>query len=134
VIGNATYEKLQEADTIIPNSLEVGTRIVPGLNSVAFSTTPAFDLSKGNIQQFSCTTAGSTISPTFTNLTRGELMTLIFVQNSTTACTVSWPSNVHGAMIVSATLSGVNTQQFMVSNAGTDLYAVGPTGMTGGKP
>jgi len=37
-------------------------------------------------------------------------------------------------MIVSATLSGVNTQQFMVSNAGTDLYAVGPTGMTGGKP
>jgi hypothetical protein len=93
-----------------PASIYAGSRIVAGLNSVAFSTSPAFDLSKGNIQQFAYTTGGSAISPSFSNLTKGQKMTLIFVQNGTTACTVTWPTNIHGTMSSSslATLNSVN--------------------------
>jgi ribosomal protein L30E len=66
-------------------------------------------------------------------------MTFIFVQNGTKACVLgsaNWPSNVHGGMTVSSTLSSINVQQFVVSNNGSDLYAVAQpsTGMTGGTP
>lgn len=112
------------------------TGIASAVNVVSYSTTPTFNLQLGNVQQFSCTTPGAAISPTVTNLTKGMLVTVILIQNGTNPCTLTWPANVHGGMTVSATLSSINVQTFIVSNGGTDLYATGPgsTGITGGRP
>jgi hypothetical protein len=114
-------------------SLDLATH---GVNNIAYSTTPSLDMSKGNVQQFSCTTAGAAISPTTANLRAGQIVTFVFIQNGTTACTVTFPSNMHGATTVGTTLSGINTQQFVVTNNGSDLYAVGSgtQNMTGGTP
>ncbi len=112
------------------------TSFASAVNAVSFSTRPTFDLQLGNVQQFSCTTPGAAISPTVPNPTKGMMVTVIFIQNGTTPCTLTWPANVHGGMTVSATLSSINVQTFIVSNGGTDLYATGPgsTGITGGTP
>lgn len=105
-----------------------------GVNDIAYSTTPNLDMSKGNVQQFDCTTAGASITPTTANLTAGQIMTFVFIQNGTTACTVTFPSNMHGATAVGSTLNGINTEDFVVTNNGTDLYAVPAQNMTGGTP
>lgn len=109
--------------------------LVNAVNNVTFSTTPALDLTKGNVIQFSCSTANSTVVPTISNLTAGEEFTVIFVQNGTTACTWAWPSAVHGATAVSATLGSINVEKFVVSGNGSDAYAIAATvGTTGGTP
>jgi hypothetical protein len=106
-----------------------------GVNPIAYSTTPAMDVSLGSIQQFACTTAGAAIVPTIANLQAGIEFTVIFVQNGTTACTWTWPSTIHGATAVSATLNSVSVQKLIVSNNGTDAYAESATvGTTGGTP
>jgi hypothetical protein len=105
------------------------------VNSVAFSTTPALDLTKGNVLQYSCTTASSSVVPTISNLSKGIEFTVIFVQNGTTACTWTWPSSIHGAVAVSATLSSISVEKFIVSGNGTDAYLIAATvGTTGGTP
>jgi hypothetical protein len=121
--------------------LQVAKAMVAGVNNVAYSTAPLFDLSLGNIQQFSCTgTGGSIISPTVKfagsyNLVPGQMVTIIFVQNASTACSISWPSNVIGGRQPSSTLSSVNIQQFVVSNNGSTLYATDlMISWTGGTP
>jgi hypothetical protein len=97
------------------------------VNVVAFSNTPTFDLSRGNVQQFACSGGSGTINPSVTNLQPGMEMTFIFVQaTSGSVCTVTYPSIMHGAASVSSTLSSVSVQKFIVSNHGTDLYAVAP--------
>jgi hypothetical protein len=107
-----------------------------GVNSIAFSTTPALDLTKGPTQQFNCSTAASAISPTVTGLRSGRHLTLVFIQNGTTACTLTLPATFHGQGTLGTTLSGINVQEFVVSNNGTDLYAIAAmvTNMTGGTP
>jgi hypothetical protein len=113
-------------------------------NTLNLITTPAtFDLALGYVQQYACTVAGS-IAFTTANLTPGARMEFVFVQATAgTACTVSYPSNMHGAATVSATLGSTTTQKFIVSNGGTDLYAVAsasictpgvPFGTTCGTP
>src|SRR5262249_54914691 len=91
------------------------------------SASIALDMSKGNTQQVKCTaTVGPppTLTLSTSNLKPGETMTLIFVQASgPTACTVSFPSNMHGGTTVSNLANSVMTQEFTVSNNGTDLYA-----------
>jgi hypothetical protein len=110
--------------TLGPNAIcEVQTG-QGAVNAITYSTTPVLALASGNIQQFTCTTASAAIVPTVTGLAAGKEVTVIFVQNGTTACTWTWPSNFHNATAVSATLGSVSTQQFVVSNAGTDAYAV----------
>jgi hypothetical protein len=98
-----------------------------GLNTISGST-PALDLTTGNVQQVSCPSGGGgSVTPLVSNILPGMELTFIFVQNSglLAACTVNFPSNMHGASTVSSTASSVTTQKFVVSNSGTDLYAVG---------
>jgi hypothetical protein len=123
--------------------LQVNKAMAPGIVSQKCSvvgSSPTFDLSAGNTQQYACDcSAGPNITLTFINLTRGEPMTFILVQNGTTACNLtSWPSNIHGAMPPSflSALGSINAQRFVVSSNGTDLYATGPgsVSMTGGTP
>ena len=115
---------------------KAGNGLMHGINEISYSTTPALNPLKGVVQQFACTSAGASISPTITGLEAGVTFTVIFVQNGTTACTWSWPTHIYGGMTVSATLSSINVQQFIVSNNGTDAYAIsaGSTGVTGGTP
>ena len=107
-----------------------------GLNNIAYSTTPALSFNLGNELQFSCTAAGATITPTLSGLAAGQSpLTVIFVQNGTTACSWAWPTHLRGAPPVSMTLSSISTFQFVTSNNGTDAYYIGGTqGTTGGTP
>jgi hypothetical protein len=117
-------------------SLAAVGAIKSGVNNIAYSTTPVLNMALGNIQQFSCTTAGAAISPTTSGLAAGQVMTLIFVQNGTTACTLTYPATMHGGTTVGTSLSGVNVQSFVVSNNASDLYATSAmaTNSTGGTP
>ena len=107
-----------------------------GLNNIAFSTTPALNFNLGSEQQFSCTSSGAAITPTLSGLAAGQLpVTVIFVQNGTTACSWAWPTHLRGAPFVSSTLNSISTFQFVTSNNGTDAYYIGGTqGTTGGTP
>ena len=102
-------------------------------------TSWSIDLSTGNTQQFACGTAGATVTVSLvtTSFVKGETVTLIFVQNSSTACTLSWPAHIYGQMTTGqvSTLGSVNVQQFVVSNNQTDLYAASAVqSNTGGTP
>jgi hypothetical protein len=92
------------------------------VNAPAFATNPTFDLFQGNIFQFSCTTPGASITPSFTDVGAGIEATFVFVQNGTTACTWTWPGSVIGGGTVSATLNSISIQKF-ISYAGTNLYS-----------
>jgi hypothetical protein len=94
------------------------------MNVLTYSTTPAINLALGTTVQFACTTAGAAIVPTISGYKAGLHFTVIFVQNGATACTWAWPSTVHAATAVSSTLSSVSSQEFVVSNNGTDAFAV----------
>jgi hypothetical protein len=148
--GTAPTDATANKSVIFPDSTAVWWRMrndgasngtildvaATAVNNIAFSTTPALDLTKGPTQQFSCTTAASAISPTVTGLRAGRHLTLVFIQNGTTACTLTLPATFHGQGTLGTTLSGINVQEFVVSNNGTDLYAIATmvTNMTGGTP
>lgn len=106
------------------------------LQSVSYSATPTFEPAFGQyVIQFACTAAGGAVSPVLSGIGAGNLVTLIIVQNGTTACNFNWPSNIHGVGTVSSTLSSINVQQFVVSHNGSDAYAVSAMQtMTGGTP
>jgi hypothetical protein len=94
------------------------------LQSVTGTVTATLDMSKGNTQQVMCTSGPSTISLATANLKAGETMTFIFVQpSSATGCTVIAGGHIHGLSAVATTVNSVFTQEFAVSNNGTDLYA-----------
>lgn len=104
---------------------------VPTASDSAGTTT--FNLLTGNVFQ-TALTANTTAA--FTNNQLGLSMTIVVVQNASAAKTFAWPANVHGGMVVSATLSSINVQTFIWSHNGSDAYAVsaGSTAMTGGTP
>ena len=118
--------------------ISAASYLLSGINSIAYSTTPTLNFTLGNTQQFTCTTSAASIVPTVSNIASAKGMpggTVIFVQNGTTACTWAWPSTMHGAPAVSATLSSISTFHFVTSANGTDMYYIGGTqGTTGGTP
>ncbi len=127
--------------TYFPNSYASAVAKVLTVSGVA-----TFDLHTGNVQQIGPLTANTTAA--ITNLARASgtvptgasaasgRFTFIIVQNASAAKTFTWPANVIGGMTISATLSSINVQTFVVSAAGLTLYAcdAGSTGMTGGTP
>src|SRR5256712_4364466 len=117
--------------------LTVTKAVVAGIVSNG-GTSWSIDLSTGNVQQFTCVTPPATVTVSNPiNLVKGEVVTLIFVQNSSTACSLSWPLHIHGAMTSAqvSTLGSINAQQFVVSNSQMDLYATGPVqSSTAGTP
>jgi len=100
------------------------------------------DLNLGNVFQIvlgaNTTIALTGVASSLTDPTTAtsQKITFIIVQNASSAHTLTWPSNVHGGMTVSPTLSSINVQEFVCSNNGSDLYsaAAGVTGLTGGTP
>jgi hypothetical protein len=105
------------------------------VNEMVYSTVPILDLSRGNVQQFSCRSPRATISPTISGLASGVEFVFVFVQNGTSACTLNFPSSIHGATTASSTLNSISVWKFIASANGTDAYQESATvGMTGGKP
>lgn len=65
------------------------------VNTVAFSATPAFDVSRGNVQEITLT--GNITSFTITNAVAGQVVKFIWIQDATGGRTVAGaPANVHG--------------------------------------
>ena len=106
-----------------PNGMRLGVNLITAVGSGMLN----LDMMKGNVQQVACGTSalGITLNPQ--NFQAGMEMTFIFVQvASGTACTVGYPSIMHGAVNVSSALGSVSVQKFVASNHGTDLYATAP--------
>src|ERR1035438_10320861 len=75
------------ADLILAINTILDTIII-----VPFSTTPVFDASLGS--QFQITLTGPVTAPTLINVTPGQKITFMIVQDSTGNRTFTWPSNV----------------------------------------
>jgi hypothetical protein len=106
-----------------PSAPRSGVNLINATTSI----TAPLDMTKGSVQQVVCaaTGTGATLTLAPTNIQSGMEMTFIFVQNSSVAvCTVSDGPKIHGGSGVSGNVNSVSTQKFVVSNNGTDLYAV----------
>jgi hypothetical protein len=91
-------------------------------NTVAFSDSPVFDLSSGNVQ--SITMTGDVPSPSITGLVDGQTVSFLICQDSTGGHVFAWPPNVLGGMSVGLVPNKCSAQQFV--SDGNRLYATGP--------
>ena len=119
--------------TLTTLSMDSGRIIEEIKTFTSTSGTAAVNASTGNVFQHTLT---ENTTASFSNLTAGQVLTIIIVQHASAAKTFGWPATVIGGMTISATTSSINTQQFVVSNDGSTLYALsaGQTGLTGGTP
>jgi hypothetical protein len=90
------------------------------VNTVASGSTPAFDLSLGNVQYVSALATNA--SPTFSNITAGGAWMFVICNNGTGGYTWTWPASVHGGITIGTTASKCSTQLFS-SPDGTNLFA-----------
>ena len=81
--------------------------------------TAAVNLALGNVQEH-ILTENTTVA--LSNITAGQQVTFIIVQNASAAKTLAWPSTIHGGMTVDTALSTENVQTCTASGNGTDLY------------
>lgn len=92
-------------------------------NVVAFSATPTFDASLGSIQQITLT--GNVTSSSIINLTAGQELTFLIIQDATGGHTFAWPAGMHGPMTIGGNASKSSVQQFLsTTTAASGLYAV----------
>jgi hypothetical protein len=103
-----------------PKSVYVGSRVVSGLNQVAFSTTPTFDAALGNTQKITLT--DNVTSSTLSNAVTGQTINFIVCQDATGGRTFAWPTNVKGGMTIGSTASKCSAQNFIFD--GTNAYAL----------
>lgn len=92
-----------------------------GENTVAFSSTPAFDASKGGLQFITLT--GNVTSSTLVNAVAGEMVAFKVCQDSTGARLFVWPANVKNAAPVPAAASACLNQSFVYDGANANAVA-----------
>jgi hypothetical protein len=80
------------------------------INAVAFSATPVFSFTSGNIQSIALT--GNVTSSTFTNGVAAQDFTFHICQDATGSRTFVWPTTFHGTMTIGATASKCSDQVF----------------------
>jgi hypothetical protein len=102
--------------------LDVNGAVRSALNTVAFSTTPAFDASLGNAQKITLT--GNVTSSTLINASAGEKIDFIVCQDSTGSRTFVWPTNLKGGMTIGSTASKCSAQTFVFD--GSNAFATSP--------
>lgn len=95
------------------------------LNTVAYSSTPVFDLAKGSLQLLTLT--GNVTSSTVTHLTPGQIVMLQVCQDATGARSFVWPANVYGASTPPAAPLSCITNTF-VATADALYASSGPIG------
>lgn len=125
VLLNPTGLQTIAGSITIQGNLTV-TGLINGANpyiTVAFSATPVFDCATGTT--FDMTLTGNVTSSTAINLTAGQQITFMIVQDGTGGRTFVWPANVKGAGIPDLTPNAVSVQSFKVKSNG-NLYPIGP--------
>jgi hypothetical protein len=101
-------------------------------SNVSYSANPTFAVTCSNAT-FHMPLAGNVTSETFTGLTAGQHITLIFQVGSTSGYTVAWSPQVHGGFVTSSTsgMAGYTqagkylVQQLVVDTDGTTLLNPG---------
>ena len=101
-------------------------------SNVAFTATPTFTMNCSN-QTFHIPLIGNVTGETFTGLSSGQRITLIFQTGSTPGYTIQWSSSVHGGFLTSSTSSAASytqagkyfVQQLVVDTDGVTLLNPG---------
>jgi hypothetical protein len=109
------------------SALSVNGGFSTAQNTVAFSATPAFDASKGNLQ--SITLTGNVTSSTLTNAVASQYLDFKICQDATGGRLFTWPSNVKGAGPVPAAASACLIQRFVYDGSSANAVAA-PTPIT----
>lgn len=89
------------------------------MQTLTFSATPVFDAAQGNTMKI--TLSANVTSSTLANGVDGQVVTLMIIQDPSSARTFAFPSNVVGSTAISATLGSYNIQSFVKS--GGNWYA-----------
>lgn len=101
--------------------ITAGGSLNSGVNTVAFSTTPNFDLSKGNIQFITLT--GNVTSSTVSNIKSGTIYVFHICQDATGSRTFASPAWAKAFTTISSTASKCS-EEMMQSPDGTNLYLI----------
>lgn len=118
--------------TLDPARLPAGALGGVCASTVAYSATPTFAVTCAN-PTFHMPLTGNVSSETFTGLSAGQHITLIFQVGSTAGYTVTWSSQVHGGFITASTSGTAGytqagkylVQQLVVDTDGTTLLNPG---------
>lgn len=128
-LANGTFD----LSTVVPYSIVPYVPPVPPapqpgtLNVVvAFLFNAVFNaLNTAGIISFEMTLTGNLTVPTLINVTAGQLITFMFIQDGTGGRVVTWPGNVLGGPVVDPTPGAISIQMYLVRSTG-NLYPVGP--------
>lgn len=96
-------------------SISALARVLQSIVTVTYSATPTFDASLGDI--FKITLTGNVTSSTLSNLTAGQRITIIVIQDATGGRTFVWPTNVFGVMDIGTDASAKNIQELIALDA-----------------
>lgn len=98
------------------------------MKALTFSATPTYDAgSLSNIRAvFQMTLSANVTSGTLVNIVKGQEITFIIIQDGTGGHSFVFPGGVNGAGDIDTSAGAINTQTFVVSNDGANLYPVGP--------
>lgn len=98
------------------------------LLNMPFSATPTWDASTLSTIRavFQMTLTADVTAGTLANLTKGQMITFIIIQDGTGAHAFAWPGGVNGAGDIDAAASSISIQSFVVANDGVNLYPLGP--------
>jgi len=98
------------------------TRFVAGLVTVVFSSTPAFDASRGNT--FKLVLSGAVSASTITSAAAGQQLNFIVCQDSTGDHQFVWPRTMRGGMMSQGKANSCLVQSFIWD--GSAGYATSP--------
>lgn len=118
--------------TLDPARLPAGALGGVCASNVSYSANPTFAVTCANAT-FHMPLTGNVTSETFTGLTAGQHITLIFQVGGTSGYTVAWSSQVHGGFVTSSTSGAAGytqagkylVQQLVVDTDGTTLLNPG---------
>ena len=123
-VSDANYAAL----VAVMANIRTNADVLPGLVTVAYSATPAFNaaLSAG----FDITLTGNVTSSTITGQFFGELIAFVIVQDATGGRTFAWPSNVYGAGAIGLAPNAISVQLFL-TRADLTIHAAAPMSING---
>ncbi|HEY3927193.1 MAG TPA: hypothetical protein VGL89_02355 [Candidatus Koribacter sp.] len=114
--GTADVNLYRGSAGVLKSDQEISAAaVIGGLNTVTFSATPTFDVSKGNTQLITLT--GNVTSSLLVGALAGERLLFIVCQDATGARTFVWPASVKGGGVIGSTASKCSVQDFVWDGA-----------------
>jgi hypothetical protein len=113
------------AGAFLPASASGSGNVNYGVNSVACSSAPTFNLNSASysVQSVSLTCAITSMS--FQNLAAGALVTFRFCRTGSNQSFSGWPGAVHGGMLNASPIASTCDSQSFYSPDGANLYSNG---------